>query len=285
MYIYIHICRCCDVITATTAVASERHPTWGDISVLLFDLSAEDLGVASALDEHDSATPASICYSDLYDNDAFSMTLFSMPKGCTLPLHSHPNMTVFTKVCAARSHAHMHILKPTDTRTHTCAGTHKHMHSRACVRPHTHTHTHTITHIHTRVRTHTHTHTHTHTLVRTRIHTHTHTHTHTLQCSATHSRSAENLGIVFFWIHSVLPVVTYINICTILGASWQSQSLNICAEVIYMYVNLWIVAIHTHIIAVIYIYQYMDKSRCFAVESTSEHSCNSRIHVLIYRHL
>ena len=37
-------------------------------------------------------------YTDLYDSDSFTVTLFRMPPHFRLPLHSHPNITIISKV-------------------------------------------------------------------------------------------------------------------------------------------------------------------------------------------
>jgi len=68
---------------------------------LLAQLSADDLGAASLtahVPDMAQGGAAPVCYADLYDSDAFSVTLFSLPPASTLPLHSHPNMTVISRV-------------------------------------------------------------------------------------------------------------------------------------------------------------------------------------------
>ena len=54
---------------------------------------------------------APVCYCDIYDSRAFSMTLFFLPPASMLPLHSYPNMTVmFTYICKyIFTHKYMHV--------------------------------------------------------------------------------------------------------------------------------------------------------------------------------
>ena len=63
-------------------------------ALLLDDLTADDLGVPpSAL-----RSTKSILYTDVALSAKFTMCIFTLPAGATLPLHDHPGMTVLSKV-------------------------------------------------------------------------------------------------------------------------------------------------------------------------------------------
>ena len=107
------IARCCEVFLVPNDSVGAQHSQLDDIPSLLETLSTADLGAdelvklarqASNTPGADSAANApapaksSIYYADIYDNEAFSATVFSIPRNTTIPLHSHPNMTIITKV-------------------------------------------------------------------------------------------------------------------------------------------------------------------------------------------
>ena len=64
------------------------------IAMRLDELTAEQLGVPQA----DLSATESILYTEVAASDKYTMCMFTLPAGAKLPLHDHPDMTVFSKV-------------------------------------------------------------------------------------------------------------------------------------------------------------------------------------------
>jgi len=64
------------------------------VAMRLDELTAEQLGVPQA----DLSATESILYTEVAASDKYTMCIFTLPSGAKLPLHDHPNMTVFSKV-------------------------------------------------------------------------------------------------------------------------------------------------------------------------------------------
>jgi len=67
------------------------------IVMRLDELTADQLGVPQA-DMLADMPPAAILYTEIAAGDKYTMCIFALPAGAKLPLHDHPDMTVFSKV-------------------------------------------------------------------------------------------------------------------------------------------------------------------------------------------
>lgn len=67
------------------------------IAMRLDELTAEQLGVPQA-DMLAGMPPAVILYTEIAAGEKYTMCIFALPAGAKLPLHDHPDMTVFSKV-------------------------------------------------------------------------------------------------------------------------------------------------------------------------------------------
>jgi hypothetical protein len=75
------------------------------IAMRLDELSAEQLGVPQA----DLSATESILYTEIAACDKYTMCIFTLPAGAKLPLHDHPDMTVFSKVLWGEMQVFQHL--------------------------------------------------------------------------------------------------------------------------------------------------------------------------------
>lgn len=69
----------------------------------LDSLQLEDIGIATTADNKPILNPANtLSYQHVHSDDFMSIGIFIIPAGKRLPLHDHPQMTVFTKLLAGR---------------------------------------------------------------------------------------------------------------------------------------------------------------------------------------
>ncbi|CAN1261763.1 Plant cysteine oxidase 2 [Linum perenne] len=75
-------------------------------------MKAEDVGLSSKLHFFNpnkaavvvQGTVPRVCYTTIYKCTNFSMCIFFLPAGGVIPLHNHPQMTVFSKLLLGRVH-------------------------------------------------------------------------------------------------------------------------------------------------------------------------------------
>ncbi|CAN1261762.1 Plant cysteine oxidase 2 [Linum perenne] len=79
---------------------------------ILDNMKAEDVGLSSKLHFFNpnkaavvvQGTVPRVCYTTIYKCTNFSMCIFFLPAGGVIPLHNHPQMTVFSKLLLGRVH-------------------------------------------------------------------------------------------------------------------------------------------------------------------------------------
>jgi len=76
------------------AVQATRSGDLKGAAALLDELTATDLGLSPS---HLPAAPA-IGYQHIYEDQDLSVGIFMLPKGTSIPLHDHPQMTVLSKL-------------------------------------------------------------------------------------------------------------------------------------------------------------------------------------------
>ena len=133
------------------------------IVALLEQVTAEDVGAAALLGSMPGSAAddaaATIRFCDLYDSDAYSVVAFALPPKACLPMHSHPNITILSRVvrgsvqvstCARAppAFASIHACMHPNIRTHMHAS--KHTYTHACMHASKHAYTHTGVHLRTR---------------------------------------------------------------------------------------------------------------------------------------
>jgi hypothetical protein len=75
------------------------------VAMRLDKLTAEQLGVPQA----DLSATESILYTEVAAGDKYTMCIFTLPSGAKLPLHDHPDMTVFSKVLWGEMQVSLHL--------------------------------------------------------------------------------------------------------------------------------------------------------------------------------
>lgn len=90
---------CSDVLTPP---AQKQEADLTQIVALLEQVTAEDVGAAALLASMPGSAAidaaATIRFCDLYDSDAYSVVAFALPPKACLPMHSHPNITILSRV-------------------------------------------------------------------------------------------------------------------------------------------------------------------------------------------
>lgn len=78
------------------------------LQIFLDKLRPEDFGLSTDLDFFRGSSPQKgtppITYTTIYNCDTFSMCMFFLPPNSVIPLHNHPEMTVFSKLLLGTMH-------------------------------------------------------------------------------------------------------------------------------------------------------------------------------------
>lgn len=82
---------------------------------LMNRIKAEDVGLKKQILENVKTQSEPLCVIDIYENKDFSISIFILKHGFTMPLHDHPGMHGFLKVLSGTVQVNSFTLKRSDT--------------------------------------------------------------------------------------------------------------------------------------------------------------------------